>query len=216
LADKLHNHLRVEVMAHRFTSSILREIINEAVEFFKNTPVSLFPPTERFEGGGVYALYYHGDCKLYETIWTTIVERELQPIYVGKAVPPGWRTARVNVTSKASLYNRIREHSKNIAQVNNLSMEDFKCRYMILDGNESGIIGPVEANLIRKYEPLWNSIIDGFGNHTPGQGRFNQAKSGWDVLHPGRTWATKCLGKAPDYDTLVEKIAAYVLRKKKT
>ena len=81
---------------------------------------------------------------------------------------------------------------------------------MILDGNESGIIGPVEASLIRKFQPLWNSIIDGFGNHDPGKGRYNQAKSGWDVLHPGRSWAERCMGKAPDYDELVKRIDAYV------
>ena len=80
---------------------------------------------------------------------------------------------------------------------------------MILDGDESGIIGPVEASLIRKFQPLWNAIIDGFGNHTPGEGRFNQAKSGWDVLHPGRAWAARCMGKPPDYDDLVKRIYAY-------
>jgi hypothetical protein len=67
----------------------------------------------------------------------------------------------------------------------------------------------VEAGLIRKFGPLWNTVIDGFGNHTPGEGRFNQARSGWDVLHPGRAWAKKCVGRAPDYDVLVKRIDAF-------
>lgn len=201
--------------AHRFTSSVLREIINEAVAFFTKTPVSSFPPVGRFEGGGVYALYYTGDFGLYKTVSLEAIEEESLPIYVGKAVPPGWRTARVTTTSRTSLFSRIREHFRNIEQVKNLSAEDFKCRYMILDGNESGIIGPAEAGLIRKFQPLWNTIIDGFGNHTPGEGRFNQAKSGWDVLHPGRAWAERCMGKAPDYDELVKRIEAYAGSKKK-
>ena len=93
------------------------------------------------------------------------------------------------------LFNRIREHFRNIQQAENLFPNDFKCRYIILDGDESGIIGPVEAHLIRKSQPLWNAIIDGFGNHTPREGRFNQAKSGWDVLHPGRgdVWESRLI-----------------------
>ncbi len=196
--------------AHRFTSYILQEIVHDAEIFFTKTPVSSFPPSERFEGGGVYGLYYQGNFELYKAISLTTVEEESLPIYVGKAVPAGWRTARIDTTSGTPLFNRIREHFRNIRQVENLSPNNFKCKYMILDGDETGIIGPVEAHLIRKFQPLWNVIIDGFGNHTPGKGRFNQAKSGWDVLHPGRAWAARCMGKPPDYDDLVERIRAYV------
>lgn len=200
--------------AHRFVSSVLQGIIDDAVAFFLKTPMSLFPPGERFEGPGVYALYYVGDFELYKALPGLTVEGEALPIYVGKAVPPGWRTARVETTGKTPLLSRIREHSRNIQQVNNLSVEHFTCKYMILAGNESGIVGPVEARLIRKFQPLWNTVIDGFGNHTPGEGRFNQAKSGWDVLHSGRAWAERCVGKAPDYDVLIKKIDAYVKLKK--
>ncbi len=203
------------VNAHRFKSSVLQSIINDAEAFFIKTPVSLFPPAEPFEGGGVYALYYSGDFDLYKTISVKAIKKESLPIYVGKAVPSGWRTARITTTGKTPLYNRIREHFRNIQQAENLSVNHFKCRYMILDGNESGIIGPVEASVIRKFQPLWNSIIDGFGNHTPGEGRFNQAKSGWDVLHPGRSWAGRCMGKAPDYDELVKRIHEYVGTRRK-
>jgi hypothetical protein len=28
----------------------------------------------------------------------------------------------------------------------------------------------------------------------PGKGRYEQAKSDWDVCHPGRAWAEKCQG----------------------
>ncbi|MGO9535119.1 MAG: Eco29kI family restriction endonuclease [Syntrophobacteraceae bacterium] len=196
--------------AHRFTSSVLQEIIHDAEIFFTRTPVSLFPPSERFEGGGVYALYYQGNFELYKPISLTTIEEKSLPIYVGKAVPAGWRTARIDATSGTRLFSRIHEHSRNIQQVEHLSPNDFKCRYMILDGDESGIIGPVEAHLIRKFLPLWNTVIDGFGNHTPGKGRFNQAKSGWDVLHPGRAWAEKCMGKPPDYDDLVKRIHTHM------
>ena len=46
-----------------------------------------------------------------------------------------------------------------------------------------------ESLLIGRFSPIWNTIVDGFGNHDPGSGRRNQARSRWDVLHPGRNWA---------------------------
>jgi Eco29kI restriction endonuclease len=50
------------------------------------------------------------------------------------------------------------------------------------------------AFLIKLNQPLWNVAMDGFGNHDPGRGRYEQAKSDWDVIHPGRTWAERCKG----------------------
>lgn len=39
--------------------------------------------------------------------------------------------------------------------------------------------------------PVWNQIIDGFGNHDPGKGRYQQRRSVWDIIHPGREWSKK-------------------------
>ena len=91
------------INAHSFRSSILQEIIHDAEVFFTRTPVSSLPPPERFEGGGVYALYYLGDFELYKPISLTTIEEESLPIYVGKAVPAGWRTARVNTSIRTPL-----------------------------------------------------------------------------------------------------------------
>lgn len=93
------------IKAHRFKSSVLESIIHEAESFFSKMPLSSFPPTEPFEGGGVYALYYYGDFDLYKAISIRTIKNESLPIYVGKAVPSGWRTARIsqNHSRKASL-----------------------------------------------------------------------------------------------------------------
>ena len=48
-----------------------------------------------------------------------------------------------------------------------------------------------ESLLIERFEPLWNRAIDGFGNHDPGKGRYEQKMSPWDTMHPGRSWATR-------------------------
>ena len=72
------------------------------------------------------------------------------------------------------------------------------------------MIGTVEAALIKWKTPLWNSCLDGFGNHDPGKGRYEQAKSDWDVVHPGRPWAVKCKGKTPTRKQLVTTIKKFL------
>jgi len=140
-----------------------------------------------------------------------------QPIYVGKAVPSGWRQARDAKGGSATyeLFGRLREHGKSLSQASNLEQDDFSCRFMILEDSASHLIGTVEAALIRYYKPIWNTRIDGFGNHDPGSGRYNQAKSGWDIIHPGRPWAEKCLGQSSTPGEVGEKAAEYFILKNK-
>jgi hypothetical protein len=92
------------------------------------------------------------------------------------------------------LISRLREHSRSITLANNLRLGDFSCRFVIFEEESSDMISSIEATLIKLNQPLWNTTIDGFGNHDPGSGRYQQAKSDWDVLHQGREWAEKCKG----------------------
>jgi hypothetical protein len=181
-------------------------MVSEAIEFFNETPAHELPPPTRFIGTGVYALYYIGNLDLYFKIAELNREDLTQPIYVGKAVPRGWRTARSQETDEPALYRRLREHFRSIRDANNLDVEDFFCRFMLLGNIESDLVVPVEAELIRRYTPLWNSVIDGFGNHDPGSGRYNQAKSEWDILHPGRVWAERLRGDSPNLQEVIAKI----------
>ena len=80
---------------------------------------------------------------------------------------------------------------------------------MILEDAAADMIGTVEAALIRQYTPIWNSCIDGFGNHDPGSGRYDQAKSDWDILHPGRQWAERLKGEHPTEKEIKAKATAY-------
>ena len=179
---------------HVFHSEAFAEIIKDTIRFFNGTPVHTLPPPEKFVGAGVYALYYIGKSKYYKALYDINRLGFIQPIYVGKAVPRGWRQARTQGAAN-ELSARLIDHYKSISKVENLDVSDFMCRFMILEDAASDMIGTVEASLIRQYKPIWNFAIDGFGNHTPGKGRFKQAKSDWDVLHPGREWAEKCTGK---------------------
>jgi|SRR3990170_829279 len=194
---------------HTFISPKFHKIIKEAIKFFDDTPKQPLPPPEPFPGTGVYGLYYAGEFELYSKIAALNKQKCVQPIYVGKAVPVGWRTARTAGTEDATLSQRLREHAKSISQSSNLKIDDFRCRFTILKDAESTMITIVEAELIRKYKPLWNTIVDGFGNHDPGSGRYNQAKSEWDVLHPGRPWAERLTGESPRLEDIKAKIKQY-------
>lgn len=196
----------VNTELHIFRSPEFQGVVEEAVKFFESTPVHELPPPSRSIGCGVYALYYLGDYELYTKIAQSNQAACVLPIYVGKAVPPGWRAARTITTEGESLYSRLREHARNIRQARNLEADDLRCRFVILQKTETDLIVPLEAALIRKHRPLWNSVVDGFGNHDPGKGRYNQARSEWDVLHPGRPWADRLMGEPPSLEGVIEKV----------
>ena len=197
----------LNIELHTFRSPKFESVVEEAVKFFSGTPSHPLPPPSRFVSGGVYALYYNGGFELYRPIAALNRKSLSQPIYVGKAVPPGWRTARsVERTEVSTLYSRLGQHARSITQVKGLEISSFKTRFMILEGVESDLVVPIEAALIRKFKPLWNTLVDGFGNHDPGKGRYNQARSEWDVLHAGRTWAERLTGTSPQLEKIIAKI----------
>lgn len=144
-----------------------------------------------FEGAGVYALYYTGDFYLYRPITAANTNEQFGwPIYVGKAVPKGSRKGGLglNAAPGTVLFDRLTEHAKTIRQVENLKVVDFGVRYLTVED----IWIPLGENLlIEMFKPLWNMTLDGFGNHDPGSGRHKQQSSPWDILHPGRPWATR-------------------------
>jgi hypothetical protein len=191
---------------HLFRSPTIIQVVDEAVGFLLTSPLQALPPAAKFDGPGVYALYYYGDFALYAKLAALNREDCVRPIYVGKAVLPGWRQARNTTIKASSLQQRLREHARNIAATKNLKVMDFVCRFMIMEGQESNLISTVESELIRRYTPLWNSVVDGFGNHDPGRGRYNQSPSEWDVIHPGRAWAKKLTGRRPALKTITAKI----------
>lgn len=155
-------------------------------------PVSQLPPAEPFFGAGIYAIYYSGAFETYEAIASKNRRNKYGwPIYVGKAVPAGARKGGFGLGLKPGrdLYKRLREHAESVDQAENLDLADFKCRFLVVDD----IWIPLgEFLLIQRFSPVWNKVLDGYGNHDPGKGRYNQQRSPWDVVHPGREWAMRC------------------------
>jgi hypothetical protein len=127
-------------------------------------------PPDQFEGSGVYAIYYTGTLEYAsnESLADT-------PVYVGKAVPPGARRGAVNIgqTTNRSLYQRLRQHAGSIEQATNLTLAATECRYLVV---VPVWITLAEQFLLSHFRPLWNTVLDGFGNHDPGRGRSNSAR----------------------------------------
>lgn len=145
---------------------------------------------EQFDGSGVYSLYYVGDFPAYEPLANANMIEPHFPIYVGKADSKGKRKGGfIEDSAKGTaLYKRLSDHAKSIGQAQNLDIRDFYYRFLVVDDLW---IALGESLLISKHAPVWNTLVEGFGNHDPGKGRYQGMRPLWDMLHPGRTWAER-------------------------
>lgn len=162
-----------------------------------------------FEGAGIYAIYYTGDFSPYAQLKRLNGGGKfLLPIYVGKAVPPGARMgASLELAPGKVLHKRLREHADSIKAAENLNIEDFHCRFLVVDD----IWIPLgESLIIARFMPVWNSLIDGFGNHNPGKGRHAGMRPRWDVLHPGRAWAMRLAERPETQDQVAKEAENYL------
>ena len=146
---------------------------------------------EGLSGAGVYVIYYTGAFQAYRPI----AEGNrgglfTRPLYIGKAIPKGGRKGGLTLDAGEgrALGDRLRQHAASIEEAANLDLADFHFRHLVVDD----IWIPLGENmLVETFKPLWNRIIDGFGNKDPGNRRATQYKSPWDVLHPGRKFSAK-------------------------
>lgn len=140
----------------------------------------------RFSGAGIYAIYYVGAFPACRAIVARNANGQFsQPIYVGKAVPQGSRKGGLIDEGALSdaLFDRLRIHAQTLIEAENLDIADFFYRYLAVDD----IWIPLgETYMIETFRPLWNKILDGFGNKTPGKRRSAQYMSLWDTVHSGR------------------------------
>lgn len=199
---------------HIFRSQKFQSVLEDALRFFSQTPIHPLPPSNAFIGPGVYGIYYVGNFSPYVPLSNINKPECTRPIYVGKAVPQGWRTGRLAQVVRKDLHGRLAQHARSISQVEEyakksgikqyIELADFRCRFMILKDAESDLIAPAEAALIRVNNPLWNQAIAGFGLHDVGKKRLDQLRTMWDTLHPGRSWTRRLTGPSPDLPTILE------------
>jgi len=183
-------------------ASVARALLTKKAYPLESLPI--------FEGAGIYAIYYIGNFPAYKQLAQLNRDEKFScPIYVGKAIPKGARTGSdLELTAGKFLHKRIKEHAESIKSAENLNIKDFYCRYLVVDD----IWIPLgESLIIARFTPLWNSLIDGFGNHNPGKGRHAGMRPRWDVLHPGRTWAMH-LAERPETQQQIAQDAQTYLR----
>lgn len=195
----------MEIEHQIFHDNRLKKIVDDALSFISRSDFYPLPLSSDFLGSGVYLLYYDGTHEVYRQIRKLKVNNQRVPIYVGKAVPPGWRQGRNSGQTSKVLYSRLRQHTRSIETGAGLSLDEFQCKFIILKSEMSNLIGTLESELINQFRPIWNSCIDGFGNHDPGKGRAQQARSEWDTLHPGRYWAKKLANNKLSADDILQK-----------
>ncbi len=169
----------------------LHELATSAKAKLLSQTLSSLPPAS-FSGSGIYALYYHGDSSLYQAISQTD-----RPIYVGQAAETSTRTGNTKSSRTNALYSRLRKHGRSISQTKTLRLDDFKCRYLVVEG---AFISLVESLLIKEFHPVWNELISGFGNNALGSGRISSKSSRWDVLHAGRPGIDALTGESARYE----------------
>lgn len=164
---------------------------------------------EPFIGSGVYAIYYTGEFPAYKWVSEANADGKwLAPLYVGKAIPSGGRKGGFDLDAPAKPYlkRRLDEHAESIRSASTtLNIEDFWARYLVVDDIW---IPLVESLMISRFTPIWNTLLDGFGNHDPGKGRYNGLRPRWDVLHPGRSWAEKCRSRDETADLIQSEVKA--------
>src|SRR5271166_4945652 len=114
-------------MAHPPFNPLDKRNLGESVATaLLNRPVGDLPPADQFTGAGIYVIYYVGPFPLYEPIAVRNREHRFsQPIYVGKAVPPGARKGGFGLGTApgTALWGRLREHATSIRQAQNLDLE---------------------------------------------------------------------------------------------
>lgn len=96
------------------------------------------------------------------------------PVYVGKA------------NGQGGLYRRLCDHRDSIIQAENLNIEDFEVRFIVLADKDAYLACMFESAFIERYNPLWNNDFPGFGKHEVGGKREKGKISVWDTMHPGR------------------------------
>ncbi len=182
--------------------------ISVAQALLSRHPIAL-AKLEPFQGAGVYALYYTGSFKPYAKLSTqNRGGRFSMPIYVGKAENKKRKGKATGPTKSMVLHRRLADHADSIKQAKTtLKIADFQCRYLVVDD----IWVPLgETLLIATFSPVWNTLVDGFGNHDPGKGRHAGMRPRWDVLHPGRPWAERCQPRQESATQIATEVEEYL------
>lgn len=186
-----------------------RNLGKSVVDALLETTASPLKTVGTFPGAGIYAIYYRGPFPNYRKLSQLNQALPTYPIYIGKAIPKGGRKGTSSDASldSSALSKRLQEHKASIETVDSLSIDDFEYRGLVVDDIW---ISLGETLVIQRFQPLWNHVVDGFGNHDPGTGRYGGMRPAWDELHPGRAWAARCQPPKLTRAKILQAVDAYM------
>lgn len=186
-----------------------RSLAESIARVILSSPVRPLSDTADIRGAGVYALYYTGGQEWYAPIAKKNKNNAFaQPIYVGKAIPKGGRKGGLTADASkgTALRDRLAQHRDSISQADNLNLAEFHYRCLVVDD----IWIPLGENmLIEEFKPVWNLVVDGFGNKGPGKRRSKQYQSAWDVIHPGREFSKKLAPNPKTVNQIISEIKSF-------
>lgn len=161
--------------------------------------IPLDPLMARFDGSGLYAIYYDGQTvPLYRPLAGLKI-----PVYVGQALSHNSATG-VAVREPRPLWGRVRDHHASV-DGSDLPAAEFGVRLLRLPDVHADL---GENGLRVFYKPVWNAILTGFGSHEQGSTTRQGARSKWDTVHPGRS---RTFGAdRQDQDRLIQAVREHV------
>ncbi|MFE7326555.1 Eco29kI family restriction endonuclease [Streptomyces sp. NPDC057565] len=173
-----------EVMTAAYTPKSFDPLSTEQIshticETFERQPlVSMLHEIPRFDGAGLYALYYRGEeVSLYLPLNSLQI-----PVYVGQGRSSNSATG-AKASARCPVYDRLRKHRRSIEEAK-LPLEEFRFRALLLPDVHANL---GENGLRVGYQPVWNHTLTGFGGNEQGSTTRQSKKSKWDTVHDGRS-----------------------------
>lgn len=145
---------------------------------FEEQPAHKLAGLPRFEGSGLYAIYYAGTK---ESLYLPLKGR-LIPLYAGSGQSHNSATGTSSPTA-SPLRTRLDDHERSIAG-SGLDESEFEVRLLRMPDVH---IDLGENGLRVGYQPVWNSVLTGFGSHEQGSSTRTGEQSKWDAVHSGRS-----------------------------
>lgn len=166
---------------------------------FEEQPALPLSGVPEFTGAGLYAIYYVGNAV---DLYRSLVPSKI-PVYVGSAQSHNSATG-IGVRLKRPLSARVRQHAKSINE-GGLDITEFAVRLLLMPDVH---IDLGENGLRVGYQPVWNSVLTGFGSNEQGRSTRRSARTRWDTVHEGRN---RTYGATPyNREELIAKVRAKI------
>lgn len=179
-----------------------QELGRRCVAALQREPLVQLASLKPFPGFGIYAIYYCGQPALHG-----FYDSDKWPLYDGKSVHRSRMGDDQDTKSKSTIYGRLKGHARSIAEVPDLCLSNFYCRYRLIG---AAWVVLAENYIHSTLFPLWNVCLDGFGSNGAGRRRKETMKSAWDTVYCGRKRAKTFTPRQETREQLLEKVSDHI------